>query len=164
MGIFLIIAIAAVILSSFGNLNTKKIVMNHYKDNDAYFDYPKWLQLNTTTDRQLFKLNKNDDLFVIWKFPSQGKNLTEYFDVISEANFGRIKYDVEYEKIIEKGNSTWYISCGNGISKSGEEVYDCYGITHCAYIYIFQMTSLKGTSFPKDIFEQTIDSFVCLRS
>lgn len=161
MAVFLVIAVVTVILSSFENLGSKKVVMNHYKDSYVYFDYPKWLQLNTS-ERQIFKLNKNDDLFIIWKFPSQGKNLTEYFDVISKANFGRIKYDVEYEKNIEKGNSIWYISCGSGISKSGEEVYDCYGVTHCAYVYIFQLTSLKGTSFPKDVFEQAIDSFVCL--
>lgn len=156
----LIIAFVA-ILFSFVKPNAPSIEMKIYNNSRVLFTYPNWLNLNNT-ENQLIKINKNDDLIIIWKFPKISKSLSEYGDELASRGFGRLNYTTKSSRMLEKNNLRWYLNCGSGVSVSGKKVEDCYAITQCNSIYIIQATTLKGTSLPKEAFDDIMNSFVCL--
>lgn len=157
----LLIIAFVVILFSFIKPNTPAIEMKIYNDSHVLFDYPNWLNLNGTNN-QLIKINKNDDLIIVWKFLEVNKSLNDYGNELASHGFGRLNYTTKSSKMFEKNNLEWYLNCGDGVSIGGSKVEDCYAITQCNSIYIIQVTTLKGTSLQKEAFDNIINSFVCL--
>ena len=159
----LIISVVAILFSFIRPQNSNVTVkIQVYNDSYILFNYPNWLSLNNT-EHQIIKINKNDDLIIVWKFPPAGESLNLYVDNLVSHNFGRFNYTTQSSKVVKKNNLEWHLNCGSGVSMSGRSIKDCYAITQCDSVYIIQATTLKSTSLPKEAFNEIVNSFVCLR-
>lgn len=160
--ILLAVSLGAILLSLMHS-SAPSTEMNFYNANNVSFDYPRWLSLNNTPS-QLVKLNKNDDLFIVWKFPLANESLKDYGAALASHNFGRKIYTSKSSTMKTVNNMDWYINCGDGVTVDGKKVEDCYALTRCDSMYIIQITTLRGTSLQKKIFDNAVNSFECLRS